>query len=211
MKISIEEKKLTALLKIFYSDYFDEYLNHMIDGDEEQSVVTLFKGMEFFLELVKELGIKFNYSDIKDYIVQEYENGEEIYNNLKKQYNLEFDEYMEKEKILKIYLDVNCKTSKLWRGIYYAYKKQKNIFVNHSNSFLFGNNSINIISRRTGFTNFLNSSKYKTSILNDGKNLNESNINISWSNDDTALITLTGEEQNPELITVEFSTDIIYK
>lgn len=112
---------------------------------------------------------------------------------------------------MKIYLDVNCKTSKLWRGIYYAYKKQKNIFVNHSNSFLFGNNSINIISRRTGFTNFLNSSKYKTSILNDGKNLNESNINISWSNDDTALITLTGEEQNPELITVEFSTDIIYK
>lgn len=98
MKISIEEKKLTTLLKIFYSDYFDEYLNHMIDGDEEQSVVTLFKGMEFFLKLVKELGIKFNYSDIRDYIVQEYENGEEIYNNLKKQYDLEFGEYMEKEK-----------------------------------------------------------------------------------------------------------------
>ena len=85
------------------------------------------------------------------------------------------------------------------------------IIVKHSNSFLFGNNSINIVSRKTGFTNFLNSFKYKTSISNDGKNLDESNISIFWSNDDTALITLTGEEQNPELITVKFTTDIIYE
>lgn len=98
MKIEIEEKKLMTLLKIFYADYFDDYLNHMIIGDEEQSVVTLFKGMDFFIELTKELKINFNYETIKDYIISEYENGEEIYNNLKKQYDLEITKYMDKEK-----------------------------------------------------------------------------------------------------------------
>lgn len=98
MKIEIEEKKLMTLLKIFHADYFDDYLNHMIIGDEEQSVVTLFKGMSFFIELAKELEIKLNYKTIKDYIISEYEDGEEIYQKLKKQYNLELTEYMDKEK-----------------------------------------------------------------------------------------------------------------
>lgn len=98
MNILIGEKKLTTLLKLFYSNYFDEYLNHMIDGDEEQSVVTLFKGMDFFFDIIKELGVKFQYQNKKDYIVKEYENGEIIYENLKRQYELELMYYIDKDK-----------------------------------------------------------------------------------------------------------------
>lgn len=98
MKILMEEKKLTTLLKLFYADYFDEYLNHIIDGDEEQSVVTLFKGMDFFFDTIKELDIKFQYQNKKDYIVKEYENGEVIYENLKRQYDVEIKDYIGKDK-----------------------------------------------------------------------------------------------------------------
>lgn len=37
-------------------------------------------------------------------------------------------------------------------------------------------------------------------INNDGEDLNESNVTIVWTSDDTALITLDGAEQNPEFI-----------
>ncbi|WP_291559724.1 MULTISPECIES: hypothetical protein [unclassified Clostridium] len=92
MKISIEEKKLSALLQLFYSDYFCDYLEHMIAGDDEKSVVTLFKGMEFFMSLLKDLNVKFDYEDIEDFIVKEY------YENLKEKYDLEIGYYADKEK-----------------------------------------------------------------------------------------------------------------
>ena len=98
MKIGIDEKKLTALLTIFYAEYFDKYLNEMIEGDEEQSVVTLFKGMEFFLETVKELDIDFGYKTVEEYIVKEYENGEEVFRKLKKEYDMEYEYYEDKER-----------------------------------------------------------------------------------------------------------------
>ncbi len=98
MKVEIEEKRITTLLKIFYSEYFEEYLNHMIDGDKEQSVVTLFKGMEFFFKIVKDLEINFEYKDIEDFIIKEYENGDDIFRKLKEQYDIEYTDYIDKEK-----------------------------------------------------------------------------------------------------------------
>lgn len=89
--------------------------------------------------------------------------------------------------------------------------KQNIIIVKYSNAFSFGRSPIHIISKKAGLTNFLSSSKYKTSISNDGKNLYESNVTISWTNDDTALVTLTGEEQAPELLTVKFKPTITYE
>ena len=87
-----------TLLQMFYADYFDGYLNQMIIGNEEKSVVTLFKGMDFFIQLTKELNVKFAYKTIEDYIISEYENGEEIYKKLENQYNLELKDYNDKEK-----------------------------------------------------------------------------------------------------------------
>ncbi|MFE3574392.1 hypothetical protein [Lysinibacillus sp. NPDC059133] len=37
-------------------------------------------------------------------------------------------------------------------------------------------------------------------VKNDGKNLDDSNVTISWKNDAEATITLYGEEQNPDVI-----------
>lgn len=88
---------------------------------------------------------------------------------------------------------------------------QNIIIVKYSNAFSFGHSHIHIISKRAGLTNFLSSSKYKTSISNDGKILDKSNVTISWTDDNTALVTLIGEEQDPELITVKFRPDIIYE
>lgn len=98
MKISVDEKKLVALMQVFYSDYFETYLHQMIEGDEEKSVVTLFKGMEFFLDLQKELNINYEYENIKDFLVSEYEDGEDIYKNLKAKYDIEINEYIDKDK-----------------------------------------------------------------------------------------------------------------
>lgn len=41
---------------------------------------------------------------------------------------------------------------------------------------------------------------FDTSLSNDGKTLDESNVEIDWKNDQEALITLYGEEQLPEVI-----------
>lgn len=54
--------------------------------------------MDFFFDTIKELDIKFQYQNKKDYIVKEYENGEVIYENLKRQYDVEIKDYIGKDK-----------------------------------------------------------------------------------------------------------------
>ncbi|MGD6803224.1 hypothetical protein ACQCVK_04745 [Rossellomorea vietnamensis] len=42
-------------------------------------------------------------------------------------------------------------------------------------------------------------------IKNDGSRLSAASVKVKWSEGDTALVTLYGDEQNPETIEVNFS------
>ena len=95
--IHIEEKQFNVLLNFFYSQFFCEGLENAIN-DEEVSVVTTFKGMEYFLELVEEHNLEFPYKTIKEYIIQTYEEGEEIYLRLSERYKEEILYYSQKDK-----------------------------------------------------------------------------------------------------------------
>ena len=66
--------------------------------DEEKSVVTLFRGMEFFLDLVKEQKISFPYTTIEEYVTQTYADGKEIFEKLTAKYEQELKEYHNKDK-----------------------------------------------------------------------------------------------------------------
>ncbi len=95
--IQLEDAKFYTLLKFFFSDFFCNYLEEAIE-DDEKSVVTLFRGMDFFLNLVKEQRIPFPYSTIEKYVIQTYADGKEIYQKLITKYEQELIEYQNKEK-----------------------------------------------------------------------------------------------------------------
>ncbi|MBS4208665.1 hypothetical protein [Bacillus sp. FJAT-50079] len=87
--------------------------------------------------------------------------------------------------------------------------KERTLMVSHSPS---GKNTIKIVEKGEPF--FFGPStikiKYRNqyivrSISNDGKTLNDSNATVKWKSDDTAIITLYGEEQFPE--TIEFNKE----
>lgn len=97
--VTIKEEKFYTLLKFFFSDFFCDYLEKaMADEAEEVSVVTLFRGMEFFLDLVKEQGIEFPYKSIEEYITKTYSDGETMYAKMITRYHQELEEYHGKEK-----------------------------------------------------------------------------------------------------------------
>ncbi|MBR6537502.1 MAG: hypothetical protein IKT67_09905 [Lachnospiraceae bacterium] len=97
--IQLEEKKFYTLLRFFFSDFFCEGLEKAVaDEEEEVSVVTLFRGMEFFFDLVKEQGIEFPYESIEEYVVKTYRDGKEMYEKLKERYGREIKEYHGREK-----------------------------------------------------------------------------------------------------------------
>lgn len=95
--IQIREEKFYTLLRFFFSDFFCEGLEKAV-ADEEVSVVTLFRGMEFFFDLVKEQGIEFPHMSIEDYITKTYSDGEVMYKKLSERYEREIKEYHGKEK-----------------------------------------------------------------------------------------------------------------
>lgn len=95
--IQLKEEKFYTLLQFFFSDFFGEGLEKAV-ADEEISVVTLFRGMEFFFDLVKEQGIAFPYETIAEYITETYRDGKTMYAKLIDRYNREIDEYHGKEK-----------------------------------------------------------------------------------------------------------------
>ena len=95
--IQLEEKQFNVLLNFFFSQFFCDGLENAIK-DKEISVVTTFRGMEFFLKLVEEHNIDFPCKTIKEYITQTYEEGGEIYSRLCERYNDEIRYYSQKEK-----------------------------------------------------------------------------------------------------------------
>lgn len=95
--IQLEDAKFYTLLKFFFSDFFCDYLEEAIE-DDEKSVVTLFRGMEFFLDLVKEQKIGFPYTTIEEYVTRTYADGKEIYEKLISKYQQELIQYHNKEK-----------------------------------------------------------------------------------------------------------------
>jgi len=95
--IQLEEKQFYVLLGFFYSAFFCEGLEKAFE-DEEVSVVTTFRGMDFFLKLIKEHNIDFPFATIKEYITQTYNEGEEIYSRLLERYEKEIRDYSSKEK-----------------------------------------------------------------------------------------------------------------
>jgi len=95
--VRIRKEKFYTLLQFFFSDFFCDYLEKAV-ADEEVSVVTLFRGMEFFFDLVKEQGIDFPYESIEEYVVKIYSDGEEMYKKLSERYEREIKEYHGKEK-----------------------------------------------------------------------------------------------------------------
>lgn len=107
MMVQIEEVKFYTLLKFFFSQFFCDDLEKAINN-EEISVVTLFRGMEFFFQLIKEYKIEFPYSTIREYITQTYDDGEVIYNRLTQKYDKEIHNYNRKEQTFEeIFGDIN--------------------------------------------------------------------------------------------------------
>lgn len=95
--IQLEEKQFNVLLNFFFTQFFCDGLENVI-RDKEISVVTTFRGMEYFFELVEEHNIEFPYKTIEEYITRTYEDGEEIYSELCERYKKEFRYYTQKEK-----------------------------------------------------------------------------------------------------------------
>lgn len=95
--IQLKEKQFKVLLNFFYSQFFCEGLESAIK-DEEVSVVTTFRGMEYFLRLVEEHNIDFPYKSIQEYIIQNYDDGDNIYTKLCERYEEEILYYSQKER-----------------------------------------------------------------------------------------------------------------
>lgn len=90
--IQISEEKFYTLLKFFFSNFFNDYLETSID-DEDSSAVTLFMGMDFFFDLIEKYNIDFPYKTKEDYITNFYFDGEEMYKKLCIRYDEEVKDY----------------------------------------------------------------------------------------------------------------------
>ncbi len=83
----IEDDDLYVILNNFYSSYFVDYLEDVLsDEEEEYSTVTLFEGMNYFMELCAKLNILLPFNDIESYITQNYEEGAILFENISKKY-----------------------------------------------------------------------------------------------------------------------------
>lgn len=89
--------------------------------------------------------------------------------------------------------------------------KKNLVIVKYSTPASFGPSNITIKSKTLVFNKIFKTAEYSTEIFNDGKNLSDDNIIISWNDNHTAIIHLTGEEQDNEIIQIDFSSNISYK
>lgn len=76
---------------------------------------------------------------------------------------------------------------------------------------LFGSNDIKIKYRKNNIAGLINGATINTSISNDGAKIDESNIQVEWTSEDLATITLSGDEQEKEFINISFNDIISYK
>lgn len=105
--MELQEQDVNVLINNFYSVYFTDYLEEVIeDHEDELSVVTLFRGMDYFIGLCQKYGINFPFSSKQDYIESTYEDGKEIYLLLQKRYDSEIVDYHDREVS---FCDANCK------------------------------------------------------------------------------------------------------
>lgn len=96
--VQIEKKDFNLLINMFFNDYFTNYLEEVIaDKSNELSVVTLFKGMDYFIKLCENYNISFPYDSKRQYIESNYEDGREIFSDLQKRYEEEIVDYHSKE------------------------------------------------------------------------------------------------------------------
>lgn len=76
---------------------------------------------------------------------------------------------------------------------------------------MFGPSAVRIQCRKNNFIGFMNGVNIDTTIANDGKNINDSNVEVEWINEDIAIVTLSGEEQENEVIKIKFKDNISYE
>lgn len=105
--MELQEQDVNVLINNFYSVYFTDYLEEVIeDHEDELSVVTLFRGMDYFISLCRKYEIDFPFSSKQEYIENTYEDGKEIYLSLQKRYESEIVDYHDREVS---FCDANCK------------------------------------------------------------------------------------------------------
>lgn len=75
-------------------------------------------------------------------------------------------------------------------------------------SFLFSSEEVEIFAYRNNMLGIFNVFKTKTTVANDGKQLNEDNFFVKW-NDEIAILTIFGEEQEDEVFNVNYDNKVI--
>ena len=85
--VTIEKKDFKYFISQLYDEFFEDYVYEVIgDEEDEKSVVVLFEGMNYCIDLCKKYGFHLPFNSIKEYFITEFEDGEIIYNNLYKRY-----------------------------------------------------------------------------------------------------------------------------
>lgn len=84
---NMDDTDLYVILNNFYSSYFVDYLEDVLSDEmEEYSAVTLFNGMDYFIELCSKLNIVLPFDSIESYLMQNYEDGHVLFENLNIKY-----------------------------------------------------------------------------------------------------------------------------
>jgi hypothetical protein len=85
--VTIEQKDFKYFISRLYDEYFEDYVYEVLgDEDNEKSVVVLFEGMNYCIDLCKKYGFHLPFKSIKEYFINDFEDGEIIYNTLYKRY-----------------------------------------------------------------------------------------------------------------------------
>ena len=91
---TIDNNDLFVMLNNFYSTYFVDYFEAVLaDESDELSAVTLFQGMNYFIDLCNRLKIELPFKDIKQYIENNYQEGEKLFDNIYRKYTKELREF----------------------------------------------------------------------------------------------------------------------
>ena len=85
--VTIDKKDFKYFISRLYDEYFEDYIYEVLwDEDNEKSVVVLFEGMNYCIKLCEKYGFHLPFKSIKEYFINDFEDGENLYNNLNKRY-----------------------------------------------------------------------------------------------------------------------------